>query len=126
MRNHRVRIRIGHDVRLLDRLLYVHPKLRDVEEELQLGLPLRIAPRRSENHQRLAVLHHENRIECLPWTLARRDFVRMSLVDMKTSHHIIDEEPGSVDIHSATEVTGKRRCNRHHVAILVDHTDVRR
>ena len=52
VRNHGVEIGVGHHIGLLQSLLHVHAELNVVQKELQLRLPLRIAARRPEHHQR--------------------------------------------------------------------------
>src|SRR5439155_12348735 len=46
---------LADDARLLDRLLRVHPELRDVEEYLQHRLRLPVAAGAAEGHEELAV-----------------------------------------------------------------------
>src|SRR5207244_11034609 len=66
---------IAVDVRRLDRLLYRHPELDDVEKELQEILVLAVAALHRERQERLTILERETRSERHAWLFARRDHV---------------------------------------------------
>src|SRR3990172_8159995 len=109
-----------------ERLLHVHPELDDVEEELELGLGLGVGPGRAEHEIGLLVLQCERGVDRVARSLARRKHVRVTVVEEKIRHPVVEKVAGAFDHHAAPESREKARGDGDHVPLAIDHREVRR
>src|SRR5262249_9898929 len=111
----------GLEARGLDRLLRVHSKLDDVEQDLSEGLILIVAAGGRERGEGLAVFQDQRRRERNARAFSRLQFVGMAWCEQEALHARRDRDAG-IARDEAREPRAARR-GRKDVAGGVDHVD---
>src|SRR4029077_15728343 len=108
----------------LDGLLDIHAEFDNVEEGLHCPHYLIVRARAARDHKRLPVIHHQSGLQSTAWPLARFERIGLAAGERVVVAAAVEDDAGVAHDHSGPEWAVQAGHETHHVAILVDRSNV--
>src|SRR5438094_698126 len=89
--------------RLLDRALHVHTEVDQRDGELEVGLHLRVAARRTKHETWRGSIEHDDRVQRVHRTLAADERVRGASIEREAGQPVVQQQTRSRDDHRRAE-----------------------